>query len=140
MSPVVCAAGSMTIAITEGYSVSNAITVSAGLDQTIIADKLQGSLGIDYSRTWTTSSLTAVTGTVLDGQCGCMIWKPMTTRRYGSVMQGCVGALKVGTFQADDRGSASYNGMNWIAGARSMCAKKGSNPPLSRCQGSGTFV
>ncbi|KAI8943425.1 hypothetical protein NX059_001435 [Plenodomus lindquistii] len=106
LSPVVCAVGDMTVTLTEGYSVSNAITVSAGLDYTLIAEKLQGSVGFDYSRTWTTSTLTAVTGTVPNGQCGTMIWKPMTTRRYGSVMQGCVGAMKkTGTLLDDLTGS-----------------------------------
>lgn len=141
MSPVICANGDMTVAITEGYSVSNSVSVSAGLDVTFIAEQLRGSLGIDYTRTWTTSALTAVTGTVKDKECGCMIWKPMTSRRYGNVMKGCIGALrKVGTFQADNRGEASYNGMRWVAGARSMCRKPGNNPPLSRCQGGGNFI
>ncbi|KAL6706294.1 hypothetical protein ACN47E_005584 [Coniothyrium glycines] len=141
MSPVVCAVGPMTISVTDGYSVANSISVSADLDFTWIADKLKTTFGVNFQRTWTTSASILVGGTVPDGNCGCMIWKPLTTRRYGSVYQGCVGALKkTGTFMADDRGTGSYNGVQWIAGARSLCYKKGSNPPLSRCQGSGSFV
>lgn len=141
MSPVVCAVGEMTISVTEGWTVSNGITVSAGVSGKLVGDKLSGSLGINYSKTWTTSASVAVGGKVPDGQCGVMIWKPSTTRRYGSVMEGCVGKMKkVGTFMADDRGTGSYAGINWIAGARSMCIKKGNNPPLSRCQGGGNFV
>lgn len=141
MSPVVCAVGPATITITDGYSVSNSVSVSAGLDLKIIKEKLSSTLGIDFSKTWTSTAAIAVAMTVPDAHCGVMIWKPTTTRRYGSVMEGCVGALKkTGTFVADDRGTGSYNGIDWIAGARSLCAKPGNNPPLSRCQGSGNFV
>lgn len=141
MSPVVCAVGPMTISVTDGYSVSNSVSVSAGMDLKLIADKLGSSLGINFQRSWTTTASVAVGGTVPDGNCGVMIWKPMTTRRYGSVYEGCVGALKkTGTFVADDHGTGSYNGVGWIAGARSLCTKKGTNPPLSRCQGDGNFV
>ncbi|KAF9699529.1 hypothetical protein EKO04_002488 [Ascochyta lentis] len=141
MSPVICANGPMTVSVTDGYSVANSITVSAGMDYTWIADKLKSNFGVNFQRTWTTTATVAVGGTVPDGNCGCMIWKPLTTRRYGSIYEGCVGALKkTGTFMADDRGTGSYNGIQWISGARSLCYKKGSNPPLSRCQGSGNFV
>ncbi|PSN69495.1 hypothetical protein BS50DRAFT_522086 [Corynespora cassiicola Philippines] len=141
MSPVVCAVGAMTINVLEGYSVSNGVSVSAGMDYTWIADKLKSSFGVDFTRTWTTTTSITTTGTVPDGNCGCMIWKPLTTRRYGSVMEGCIGNLKkTGTFMADDRGNGQYNGVKWIAGARSMCYKRGTNPPVSRCQGSGNFI
>jgi len=141
MSPVVCAVGPMTISVADGYSVSNSMSVSAGLDFNFIKDKLGGSLGIDFSRTWTTTATITVGGTVPDGNCGVMIWKPTTTRRYGSVMEGCIGDLKkTGTFVANDRGSGQYAGVQWIAGARSLCVKPGNNPPLSLCQGSGNFI
>lgn len=141
MSPVVCAVGPMTISVTEGYSVANSVSVSAGMDYTWIADKLKSTFGVNFQRTWTTTTSVAVGGTVPNGNCGCMIWKPLTTRRYGSVYEGCIGALKkTGTFMADDRGTGSYNGVQWISGARSLCYKKGKNPPLSRCQGGGYFV
>lgn len=141
MSPVVCAVGPMSISVADGYTASNSLSVSAGLDFTWIKDSLKSTFGVNFQRTWTTSATITVGGTVPDGNCGVMIWKPLTTRRYGSVYQGCIGALKkTGTFMADDRGTGSYNGVQWISGARSLCYKRGSNPPLSRCQGGGNFV
>lgn len=141
ISPVVCAVGAMTVAVTEGWSIANSVGVSAGISQTLVKDLLSVSLGINYSKTWTTTTSIAVTGNVPDGQCGAMIWKPLTTRRYGTVLKGCVGDMQpVGTFIADDRGSSNFGGIEWAAGARSMCIKPGSNPPLSRCQGDGNFV
>lgn len=141
MSPIVCAVGPMTISVTDGYMVSNSVTVSAGMDLKVIKDMLGTTFGINYGKTWTTQASTSVGGTVPDGNCGVMIWKPTTTRRYGRVMKGCVGQLQQqGTWMADDRGTGEYNGIPWIAGARSLCIKKGNNPPLSRCQGSGNFI
>ena len=141
MSPVVCAVGPMTINVMSGWSVSNTLSVSANVDYTWVKDKLKSTFGVNFSRTWTTSTSITTGGTVPDGYCGTMVTKPLTTRRYGSVYRGCIGSLvKTGTFMADDRGTGSYNGVSWVSGAVSICRKPGRNPPLSRCQGGGNFV
>uniref|UniRef100_A0A0D2XF74 Uncharacterized protein n=1 Tax=Fusarium oxysporum (strain Fo5176) TaxID=660025 RepID=A0A0D2XF74_FUSOF len=140
MSPVVCAVGDMDISVSSGYSVANTVGGSAGVDLTFVKDKLAGSLGINYSRTWTTQTSVITKATIKDGQCGVMITKPLTTRRSGRQFRGCIGsATEVGTWYADSRGEGSYNGITWIEGAISACAKPGSNPPLSRCNGQGNF-
>ncbi|KAG4270554.1 hypothetical protein FPRO04_11423 [Fusarium proliferatum] len=140
MSPVVCANGDMDISVSSGYSVSNTVGGSAGVDLTFVKDKLAGSLGIDYSRTWTTQTSVITKATIKDGNCGVMITKPLTTRRSGRQFQGCIGsATEIGTWYADSRGEGSYNGITWIEGAISACSKPGSNPPLSRCNGEGNF-
>ncbi|KAI1027844.1 hypothetical protein LB503_011864 [Fusarium chuoi] len=140
MSPVVCANGDMDISVSSGYSVSNTVGGSAAVDLTFVKDKLAGSLGIDYSRTWTTQTSVITKGTIKDGNCGVMITKPLTTRRSGRQFQGCIGsATEIGTWYADSRGEGSYNGITWIEGAISACSKPGSNPPLSRCNGEGNF-
>ncbi|VUC35661.1 unnamed protein product [Clonostachys rosea] len=142
MSPVLCAAaGDMDITVTDGYSVSNAVTVSTGIDQTLIEDVLKVSFRIDYTETWTTTASTLTKGTVKDGNCGVMITKPITTRRSGRFFRGCIGsATEVGTWYADSHENGSYNGVDWVQGAISMCAKTQDNPPLTRCNGQGNFV
>ncbi|PVH92823.1 hypothetical protein DM02DRAFT_604794 [Periconia macrospinosa] len=141
MSPVVCASVPMTVSVAQGFSVSNTVSVSAGLDLTFVKDRLKSSLGINYSKSWTTAYTVTVTATVPVGQCGTLIWKPTTIRRYGSVYEGCPGSLrKTGTFMADEHPSAAFEGFSWIGGARGFCSKPGDNPPLSRCQGSGYFI
>ncbi|KAJ4245762.1 hypothetical protein NW762_013886 [Fusarium torreyae] len=140
MSPVVCAVGDMDISVSSGYSVANTVGGSAGVDLTFVKDKLGGSLGIDYSRTWTTQTSVITKGTIKDGNCGVMITKPITTRRSGRQFQGCIGsATEVGTWYADSRNEGSYNGIKWIEGAISVCTKPGNNPPLSLCNGQGNF-
>ncbi|KAH7110526.1 hypothetical protein B0J13DRAFT_614320 [Dactylonectria estremocensis] len=140
MSPVVCAVGDMDISVSSGYSVSNTVGGSAGIDIEFIKDRLGSSLGIDYSRTWTTQTSIITKGTVKDGNCGVMITKPITTRRSGREFRGCVGsARQIGTWYADSHNQGSYNGIKWVEGAISMCVKRGNNPPLSRCHGQGNF-
>lgn len=105
-----------------------------------IKDRLSSSFGVDFSRSWTTSTLITNKGTVSPWNCGAMITKPLTTRRYGKIWKGCIGSLRqIGTFMADDRGTGSYNGVQWISGAVGWCEKRQNNPPLSRCSGSGNF-
>ncbi|EWZ29391.1 hypothetical protein FOZG_17018 [Fusarium oxysporum Fo47] len=140
MSPVICAVGDMDISVSSGYSVANTVGGSAGVDLTFIKDRLGASLGIDYSRTWTTQTSVITKATIKNGQCGVMITKPLTTRRSGRQFRGCIGsATEVGTWYTDSRNEGSYNGITWIEGAISACAKPGNNPPLSRCNGQGNF-
>ncbi|KAF5242843.1 hypothetical protein FAUST_3109 [Fusarium austroamericanum] len=141
MSPVACAIGAdMDISVSSGYTISNSVGGSAGTDLTFVADRLGASLGVNYSKTWTTLTSVVTKGTVKDGFCGTVITKPTTTRRSGRQFRGCIGsATEVGTWYADDRGHGSYNGITWIDGAISTCSKPGSNPPLSRCNGQGNF-
>ncbi|KAI5263404.1 hypothetical protein E4T47_09037 [Aureobasidium subglaciale] len=140
MSPVVCAVGDMDISVMKGYTVANAVTVSGSGSPSLIANKLTAQFGVQFQRTWTTQSSVTTKGTVKDGNCGVMITRPLVTRRYGRTMQGCPGSFKqVGTWMADDHGSGSYAGIDWISGAISMCSKKQSTPPLTRCEGAGEF-
>ncbi|KAH6988917.1 hypothetical protein BKA56DRAFT_542181 [Ilyonectria sp. MPI-CAGE-AT-0026] len=142
MSTVACAHfGDLTVTVTSGHSIANTIGGSAGVDLGFVKDRLTGSLGINYSRTWTTTQTTADSHVVHDGFCGVMIYKPITTRRYGRQFVGCVGNIKqVGTWYADSHKSQSYNGLSWVEGAVSYCEKRQGNPPLSRCQGGGNFI
>ncbi|KAM0327192.1 hypothetical protein ACHAQA_006325 [Verticillium albo-atrum] len=141
MSPVVLGVGNgLTVAVASSYSVSNSVAVSAGLDIKFIKDRLGGSLGINYSRTWTTQASITLSGVVRDGEAGVWITKPWTNRRYGRTFQGCVGSMRqTGTFMADSHEEGSYEGVKWISGGISMCLKKQRSLPLTRCSGSGAF-
>lgn len=140
MSPVVIGTGSgIDVFVSSGYSVSNGVSVSAGLDWTVIKDKLGLSAGIDYTRTWTTQTVINIKGTVANGYSGVMITKPIKTRKTGRVLTGCLGSqTQSGTFQADSYQEGSYAGVKWVSGAITMCMKK--EFPLSRCNGLGNFV
>ncbi|KAJ5107113.1 hypothetical protein N7456_003788 [Penicillium angulare] len=140
MSPVVIGTGTgIDVYVSSGYSVSNSVSVSAGLDIKDITEKLGASLGIDYTKTWTTQTVINIKGNVQDGYSGVMITKPVKTRKTGRTLQGCLGAQKqTGTFSADSFDKGSYGGVEWVSGAITMCTKK--EFPLSRCSGSGNFV
>ncbi|KAK4622078.1 hypothetical protein CLAFUW4_07069 [Fulvia fulva] len=142
MSNVVCATGAMDIFVMSGWSVANSVTISGGLDLgTWLKGKLGPSVGVDFGRAWISSQSAQNKGTVRDGNCGVMITKPLTTRRSGRILQGCLGATtQIATWYADDHGTGSYNGVSWIAGAVGMCTKPGTEPPLTRCKGQGEFV
>ncbi|TDZ54346.1 hypothetical protein CTRI78_v006397 [Colletotrichum trifolii] len=142
MSPVVIGAGSkgIDVTISRSYSIANAVSVSAGLDLKLIKERLGASLGISYTRTWTTLQGYLIRGTIDQGYTGVVITQPWTNRRYGRTFQGCVGSLKqTGTFMADSREKGSYEGVDWVAGAITACIKKQSHIPLTRCSGSGAF-
>jgi hypothetical protein len=141
MSPVICATGPIDISVTSGYSVANTVGGSAGVDLKLVADRLGTSFGINYSRTWTSSTLINVKSTVNDGECGTMISRPIVTRRSGRMLSGCVGSLsEVGTWYADSHRETSYGGVSWVEGAISLCRKRQGGPPLSRCEGSDNFI
>ncbi|KAK2059375.1 hypothetical protein LY76DRAFT_570912 [Colletotrichum caudatum] len=142
MSPVVIGAGSKGIDITiaKYWSISNSVSVSAGLDFSFIKDRLRGSLGVDYTRSWTTQQGYLIRGTVDDGYTGVVVSRPWTNRRYGRTYQGCPGSLRqTGTFMADSHEDGSYEGVSWVGGAITACIKRQRGIPLTRCQGGGEF-
>ncbi|WYZ43565.1 hypothetical protein EsH8_VII_000001 [Colletotrichum jinshuiense] len=142
MSPVVIGAGSkgIDITISKSYSIANTVQVSGGIDLTLIKDRLKTSLGVNFSRTWTTTQGYLIRGTVDDGYTGVVITRPWTNRRYGRTFQGCVGALRqTGTFIADSREDGSYEGVSWVGGAITACIKRQRSIPLTRCNGGGQF-
>lgn len=141
MCTVACGdGGPMDIWVQAGFSVANSIAVSIGLTPTLVKDYLGMSVGVSFETTYTTSASVQTKGTVDRGNCGTMITQPLVTRRYGRVMRGCIGAMRtLGTFMADDHGHGQYNGVPWIEGSVTMCAKPGSLPPLTLCRGKGVF-
>ncbi|UZP46425.1 hypothetical protein NXS19_014237 [Fusarium pseudograminearum] len=122
MSPVVIGQGrnGIDVTVASSYSVSNGVTVSGGLDITAIKNRLGASFGL--------------------GETGVVITRPWTNRRYGRAFRGCVGSMQqTGTWMADSHEEGSYEGVRWVAGAITMCIKRQSGIPLSRCNGGGNF-
>lgn len=56
--------------VTQGYSTSNSVTVSGGLDASFVKESLGGTFGIDYSHSWTTSAEINIQGVVDPGHIG----------------------------------------------------------------------
>ncbi|KAI5359320.1 hypothetical protein Slin14017_G102220 [Septoria linicola] len=142
MSNVACARQSaIDIFVMSGISVTNTVSVSAGINPTTIKTWLFTSFGVSYSRAWQSNASNQNKATVQIGNCGAMVLNPTTTRRYGTISQGCIGHEKqIGTFMADDRFSASFNGVDWTGGSISDCQRQANNAPIARCQGSGNLV
>jgi hypothetical protein len=143
MSPVVCSrTGDTDITVTSGYSVANTVGGSAGIDIKLIKDVLGTNFGINYSRSYTSSTLIAHKSTILQGNCGVIITRPTVTRRSGRQMEGCIGSLtQTGTWYADSHREQSYGGVTWVEGFIDDCQKRQpSGQPLSRCNGGGNFI
>ncbi|PSN70128.1 hypothetical protein BS50DRAFT_662231 [Corynespora cassiicola Philippines] len=139
MSPVVIARNrDMTISITQTYTVTDTITVNGGFNPTVITGWLTATVGASVSRSWATATAIAIGGTVSAGSTGAMVVNPWKTRRYGQVLQGCIGSQRVvSTFMSDTFEQGSYNGVRWINGAITLCERRGALNQLPRCHGSG---
>ena len=143
MSPVVCSSfGSTDITVTAGYEVANRIGGTAGLDFTLVKDVIGARFAVDYGRTYTSSTQIAHKSTIVQGNCGTVITKPITTRRSGRVMEGCPGSFKqTGTWYADSHRETSYGGVKWVEGFIDNCQKRQpAGQRLSRCNGGGYFI
>ncbi|KAI1843458.1 hypothetical protein JX265_001806 [Neoarthrinium moseri] len=143
MSPVVLGASTgIDVTISNGWTVSNSVSVSAGVEYTVIKDVLGLSFGIDYTRTWTSSASQLYKVSVPDGSAGTWVTRPWTTRRYGRTFSGCPGSLvQTGTWTADSREEGSYDSTSWVSGVITACVKEvPNNEQLTRCVGEGTFA
>ncbi|KAF7890010.1 uncharacterized protein EAF02_002425 [Botrytis sinoallii] len=127
-----------TVAVTEGYSIANAISVSAGATFTLVENFLQTSYGITYTETWTSTYTASYTYTVPAGKYGAVVSNPYTLRKSGYIDIGCIGAAaETDTYQADSYTSQAYGGLSWVSGTISLCT--GDTYPLPACIGSGVI-
>ncbi|KAL8281694.1 hypothetical protein RB597_003187 [Gaeumannomyces tritici] len=131
------------LTVSEGWTVTNTVGVSAGLSPTFIKAVLGGTFNINYSKSWATSTTTTYKTTVKPGEVGVFAVMPWVTRRYGRVFRGCPGAYtQTGTFMADSHEDSVPNEMrNWVHGPVFPCIKdepKGGQG-FTRCHGSGEF-
>lgn len=143
MSPVIHGVGARTtVTVTQGYSVTNGLTVGAGLDYTFVKDVLQGALKIDYSHSWTTTYQASMAYEVTAGYSGTIVTKPTVTRRSGRILKGCIGAqTSQGDFQATSHEEGQRGGLTWVQGNISLCQRQiADGAPLARCNGGGNFI
>lgn len=138
MSPVVKSSGdSNSVSVTQGFSISNSITVSSTISA--VADFLTASFGISYTETWQTSFAAAFTFQIPNGKFGAVVSNPATTRKTGHVDIGCIGeATERVEYQADSYTSQSFGGLGWVEGTISLCT--GDVYPLKMCIGDGTIA
>ncbi|KAK2067300.1 hypothetical protein P8C59_001054 [Phyllachora maydis] len=130
------------LSVTDGWTVSNTINVGGALDWTWVEDVLHAIVHVDYSYSWATSTTMTISANVDTGKSGVIITKPMTTRRTGRVLKGCVGELEeVGTWEAKSHDEGKASGVKWVQGVVTLCQKLiDANMPLSRCTGYGNFL
>lgn len=124
-----------TIAVTAGYSISDSISVSSSVDYTFIKDVLSASVGISYTKQWTSTYAAAYTSTVPKGKWGMMVSNPRVYRRSGYAKVGCIGSQRSTYFQADQHFSSDYKGLAWVQGSISLCTSN--SYPIKKCIGSG---
>ncbi|KAH7409022.1 hypothetical protein BKA64DRAFT_664003 [Cadophora sp. MPI-SDFR-AT-0126] len=138
MSSVIHATGdSATVSVTQGYSIANSVTVTAGLSAAIPETFLTASFGISYAETWTSTYSAAYTFGVPDGKYGAVVSNPWATRHSGFVDTGCVGSASRAYYQGDSYTSKASGGLSWVDGTISLCT--GDEFPLKRCLGEGTL-
>ncbi|KAF2190388.1 hypothetical protein K469DRAFT_656669 [Zopfia rhizophila CBS 207.26] len=140
MSRVVYAStADVTVTSTEGYSISDSITVSQNADLTLVKDFLSVSMGISYSQSWQSSYSTATTFTVPKGKYGVVVSNAWTHRKSGNVWKGTIGSDgSLDYYQADSFTSKSYEDLAWVDGVITVCV--GDTYPLPRCLGEGTMT
>jgi hypothetical protein len=138
MSSVLKATGdTASVSVTQGYSITNTVSVGVSSSLTLVENFLSTSFSIDYSQSWSSSYSAAYTFTIPDGKYGVVVSNPLTTRHSGKVDIGCVGAAETTTFYGDSYTSKAYGGLSWVDGTISLCT--GDSYPMPMCNGQGTL-
>jgi hypothetical protein len=141
MSSVLLAgsSGTTTVAVTEGYSISNSVSVGVSSQLTLVEDFLSTTFSISYTETWTSTYSASYSFQIPAGKYGAVVSNPATTRHSGRVDIGCIADAGVETtyFTADSYNSKAYGGLSWVEGTISLCT--GDTYPLPRCIGEGTL-
>ncbi|TDZ25960.1 hypothetical protein Cob_v000028 [Colletotrichum orbiculare MAFF 240422] len=136
ISPVVGAQqAAVTISVSKGYTLTNTITVSAGISGAYSGIGL--SVGVDVSKAWATTDTTTFLYQIPVGQYGVIVSQPWTHRVYGDVYTACdeTNWTKAGTFMASSHTSQSYGSFDWVTGVFRLCANEAY--PVPFCNGNG---
>lgn len=128
---------STTVSVTEGYSITNTISVGVSATFDIISDYLSTTFNINYSESWASSYSAAYTFSIPQGKYGVVVSNPLTTRHSGFVDIGCIGESERTYFQGDSYNSKAYGGLSWVDGTISLCT--GDTYPVPMCLGGGTL-
>ncbi|EKJ77357.1 hypothetical protein NXS19_010728 [Fusarium pseudograminearum] len=136
MSPVISSLGGSkaTVSVTNGYTITNSLSVGAGFSIPLIKDILTASLSIDYSETWSSSQTQSLSFTVPEGHHGIIVSQPYVRRIEGNVIDGCKGDAKEG-FVSDSYESQAYGNLQWVKGIIRLCSSE--TYPIPYCNGEG---
>ncbi|OJJ52557.1 hypothetical protein ASPSYDRAFT_95648 [Aspergillus sydowii CBS 593.65] len=127
-----------TVAMAQGQTVANSITVGTSFQATI-EKFLQVGYSIDVSYTETATLTGTVTMTIPKNRWGAIISNPLTLRKKGYVFNGQPGNGQYEYYQGDsfthDTYSYGQNSLSWVKGVVTTCL--GDSYPLKRCVGDG---
>ncbi|KAJ0165687.1 hypothetical protein CTA2_10359 [Colletotrichum tanaceti] len=136
ISPVLSSiGGSATVSVANGYSISNSVSVTAGLTSSIAEGALGASLSVSYSETWTTTETQTLGFTVPEGQYGLVVSQPNVRRVTGNILTGCTDSPKKTEFTSDSYSSQAYGSLAWVKGVIRLC--NSTTYPVPYCIGNG---
>ncbi|GKT45879.1 uncharacterized protein ColSpa_06060 [Colletotrichum spaethianum] len=122
ISPVVSSNGAIPdISVANGYQVSNTVTVSVGVDLTVIEKVLSYSLSVSYAQSWTTTETNTLRFTMGAGQYGLVVSQPSVRRVTGNMLTGCTDKWDSKPFTSDTYTSQSYGNLAWVKGVIRLC-------------------
>jgi len=137
VSPVASAAGGdATVTITDGYSLANSVTVSAGASLGPIEKLLTINFHVDYSETWTTTQTQGFLFKVPEGQFGLVVTQANVRRITGNYLSGCTDNWEKTSFSSDSYTSQSYGDLSWVQGIIRLC--NSTSYPVPYCIGEGS--
>ncbi|KAF3762710.1 hypothetical protein M406DRAFT_63537 [Cryphonectria parasitica EP155] len=136
MSPVLQNSGAgALIAVTQGYSLANSVSVSASVG-TSLEGILSTTMTIDTTETWTTTDSQTWTFNVPAGQYGLVVSNPLVRRITGNVISGCTDTPTTDAFTSDSYSSQQSGDLAWVTGPIRLC--NSTAYPIPYCIGTGT--
>ncbi|CAI7645681.1 unnamed protein product [Penicillium glandicola] len=127
-----------TVAMAQGQSIANSISVSTSYTATVESFLSVGTT-INYQWTETATLTGTVTMTIPKNKWGAIVSNPLTYRKTGYVFSGQPGSGQYEFFQADsftqDTFSYGENSLSWVKGVVTTCL--GDSYPLKMCVGDG---
>lgn len=123
------------VAVQDGFSLSNSLSVSVGTEASF-ESVLSVSLGVKFGTSWTTSQQTEYRFYLPAGKNGLIVSNPDTTRYTGVILSGCTDNPEKVDFTVDSYTSASYGELSWVKGTIRLCASD--QYPVPFCVGTGS--
>ncbi|SPO03583.1 uncharacterized protein DNG_06266 [Cephalotrichum gorgonifer] len=136
LSPVIGSQGGQAVvAVSQGYSISNTVSVGASAGASFLEGVLSLSLSVSYDESWSSSQEQSLTFTVPDGQYGLIVSQPSTRRVSGNLLTGCTDSWNKEEFVSETYSSRSYGNLNWVQGVIRLC--NSTEYPVPYCVGQG---
>ncbi|KAH7057175.1 hypothetical protein B0J12DRAFT_568050 [Macrophomina phaseolina] len=129
MSPVITARyDQATVSMTQGYQLSNSVSVQSGVDVGPIEKMLTLSYRVTFEQSWTTIESQAYTYFLRptnesEAMHGCIVSNPVTTRYTGEYLTGCAENPHREPFSATVYAEEQKSGgLTWVEGAIGLAA------------------